>query len=197
MELTKKPETEMEYWEVIDGLGGFIWQMDHDLADGRIEDKTGGIDKDIQKAQKRSAMLVSELKEKFGVIPPEDCPKTKPGEKVPSAPKGKIYYWDWYNKMKDLYWRVDYEKLICSACPFSEGAKEMIKMGGNIPCGKTNGVIFRLSRPFQCNFITVEGLTPKQLYEEILKKGGEVALTRFKVREAGLMALTVGEEVKV
>ncbi len=197
MKLLKNPETEMEYWGVIEGLGGFAWRMNHDLADGRIEDKTGGVDKDIQEAQELSAKLVSELKEKFGVIPPEECPKLKLGEKAPPAPEGKIYYWDWYQKMKELYWRVDYEKLICGACPFSKGVEEMIRMGGNIPCGRINGSIYQLRPSFQCHFTHFRELTPEQLYGEILKKGGEPALISFKVREAGLKALVAAGEIEI
>ena len=197
MELLKKPETEMEYYQVIEGLGGFAWRMDHDLADGRIEDETGGIDKDIQDARKISATLVAELKEKFGVIPPEECPKVEPGKEAPPAPKGKIYYWDWYKKMKDLSFRIDYEKIICSACPFCGGVKEMMDRGGSIPCHKINGVLYRLGQPFVCSFVAYKELTPEQLYAEILKKGGEVALTRFKIKEAGLKVLTANGEVQV
>lgn len=196
MELVKNPETEMEYFEIIEGLGGFAWRMDHDLADGRVEDKTGGMDRDIQDARKISATLVSELKEKFGVIPPKECPKVEPGKKASKAPKGKIYYWDWYEKMKNLSQRIYYEKIICSACPFSGGVKKMIEMGGDIPCRKIHGILYRLGYPFECHLISFKELTPGQLYQEIMKKGGEVALTRFKIKEAGLKAVTVDGEVK-
>lgn len=38
MELQKQPETEMEYWQAIEMLGGFAWSMNHDLALSRWKD---------------------------------------------------------------------------------------------------------------------------------------------------------------
>ena len=188
MELKKQPETEMEYWTIIEGLGGFAWRMNHDLADGRIEDKNGGIDKDIQEIQKTLARLVSELKDKFGVIPPNECPKIKSGEKQPRPPRGKKYYWDWYKKMKEIFYRIDYEKIICSACPLSKGLKSMIS-SGNIPCGPFRGVIYDLRAPYRCGMLNLDHWDEDRLRKEIIKKGGEVAFIRFKIKEAGLKAL--------
>ena len=38
--------SEIFLWLAIEELGGFLWRMNHDLADGRI-DSTPGIEKDL------------------------------------------------------------------------------------------------------------------------------------------------------
>jgi hypothetical protein len=189
MELQKQPETEMEYWGIIEELGGFIWSMNHGLAHGRIQDSSGGIDRDIQDARRISAQLVSELGEKFGVIPPQDCPKVESGQEPPPAPEGKTYYWDWYKKMKELAHSIDYEKIICSACPFGEGVEKMISLGGMIPCGAFRGSLYKLKVPHICGMLTTNIWGEEELRQEIVRKGGEIALVRFKIKEAGLKAL--------
>ena len=189
MELQKQPETEMEYWQAIEGLGGFIWSTNHDLADGRIQDPSGGMDRDIQDARQISTRLVSELGEKFGVIPPQDYPKVELGQKPPKAPKGKKYYWDWYKKMKKLAYSIDYEKIICSACPFSEGVERMISLGSQIPCGAFGGCLYKLRAPYLCGMLDTKSWGEEELRQEIIRKGGEAALVRFRIKEAGLKAL--------
>lgn len=141
----KHPETEVDYWSAIESLGGFIWRMNHDLGDGRIEDPHGKIDKDIQKMRKVSMQLVEEIGEKFGVIAPEDCPQLTlkqrmADEKPPPAPEGKEYYWDWYNRMKKSTYDAMYENDICSACPYSTGNN-----GNGVNCKLFPGSQSRLS----------------------------------------------------
>lgn len=196
MKLEKEPQTEVEYWMIIEALGGYAWAMDHDLADGRIQDPKGEIDKEIEDARQISIRFVLELGEKFGVIAPKDCPKVKIGEKPPRAPKGKIYYWNWYEKMKKLVYKIEYEKIICSACPFSTGAKNM---GAHIPCGVFPGILYRLHEPFVCGMITSNLWTREELLQNIRKGGGEVTIVRFKIKEIGLKSLfdPSTEELKI
>lgn len=189
MELKKQPETELEYWETIEGLGGFIWRMNHDLSDGRIEDPTGGIDKDISDARTISDRLVRELGEKFGVIHPSDCPKMEIGQELPPAPEGKIYYWDWYKNMKAEVYKADYEKLICSACPFSEGVERMMSLGGVIPCSVFSGMIYRLLAPYACAMVRDDLWSTDRLYSEIQSQHGDDALTIFKTKEEELKSM--------
>lgn len=188
MELAKQLETEMEYWQAVETLEGYIWRMNHDLADERIQDSTGGIAKEIQNAQEILASLVSELEEKFGVIPPEEEQKQKIEQDIPQMPEGKQHYWGWYKKMEKFYYQEEYEKIICSACPFSNEVEEMIKLGGKVLCGKLNGKIYRLARPYECHRVTFEGLAPEQFCQEIFQEKGEAALVRFKTKEAELKA---------
>ena len=176
MELKEWPKAEHEYWEAIEGLGGFIWRMNHDLAHGRIEDLKGKIDQDITEAQEISKKLVKEVCEKFGVV-------LEKSEVV----SDKIYYWDWYSKMKENWLRGEYEKIICSVCPFSEGVEEMIITGGNIPCSKWNGILYDLSKPFLCA-MTAHNWTEEELRERIIKKGGIIALEQFERKERALKA---------
>src|SRR3989338_4240536 len=74
MEITKQPQTEVEYWKAIEGLGGYFWSTNHGLCHGHIEDKDGEVAKSIEDARKISERLAVELGEKFGVIHPRACP---------------------------------------------------------------------------------------------------------------------------
>lgn len=132
MELVKQPETEVEYWEAIEALGGYIWRTKHD---GRMA-LNDEIEKSLQSAEELSERLVAEIGEKFGII---DYPKFEFGQTPPLAPEGKTYYWDWYKRMKQEVYRKEYEGLICSACPLSTGLEHMVALGGVIPCGVWRG----------------------------------------------------------
>jgi hypothetical protein len=185
MELVKEPQTEMEYWEAIEGLGGISFSLNHDLADGRIDDKDGGMAKTIADASELSERLVSGLK-KFGIIHPKDCPKMKMGEKKPKPPKGKKYYWDWYEKMKEAYYKAENEKIICSACPFGRKLHKKGACNHYIPCDVFSGMIYSLSIPFECVMVGNKLWDYQKLCDEILKKEGQAGLIRFKIKEAGL-----------
>ncbi|NQT50123.1 hypothetical protein HQ571_05500 [Candidatus Kuenenbacteria bacterium] len=182
MKIKKQPETEMEYWSVIEALGGFIWQMNHSLSHGRIEDPDGGVEKDITSSREIQLRLVSEIVEKFGVIAPQDCPKVEFGEESPPAPEGKIYYWDWYKKMKAESYQTEYDGLICSACPFSEGVERMISLGGQIPCGVFSGSISRLRAPHLCAMVTFADWSEDNLRVEMVVNHGEEAFVAFQTR---------------
>ena len=188
--LKKQPETELEYWEIIDCLGGFIWQMNHSLAHGRIVDQDGSIKKEVDRARELSDRLVAELGEKFGVIHPKDCPRGENGQDPPPAPDGQVHYWDWYKRMKAEVYQREYDAIICSACPFSEGVGQMISLGGAIPCGVWPGSLYKLSAPHICSMVKhhVCDWTEETLFSEILAKHGETALAIFKAKLEKLRA---------
>ncbi len=91
--------------------------------------------------------------------------------------------------MKELAYSIDYEKIICSACPFSEGVEKMTSFGSIIPCGAFRGSLYKLRAPHICGMLTTNVWGEEELRQEIIRKGGEVALVRFKIKEAGLKAL--------
>lgn len=188
MELKKHPETELKYFETIEGLGGFSWKMNHDLADGRIKDPDGRLGADIQQIQGVLEQLVSEVCDKFGVIHPRDCPKRNLEDithdvPLPSAPEGKTYYWDWYKRIKRESYSKEYEGLICSACPLSEGLERMMALGGQIPCGKWRGSLYRLQAPHLCGMLTYGDWTETELYANILTtEHGIEALEAFQAK---------------
>jgi len=188
MELTKQPETELEYWVAIEELGGFVWRMNHDLGDGRIEDPTGKIDQAIASAREISERLVTELS-RFGVIHPKDCPEVPLGQKPPPAPEGKIYHWDWYKKMKTESYQRAYDGIICSACPFSKGVEHMIALGGVIPCSVFHGMLYRLRAPHACGMIDgrfnfwTEAMLSKRIRH---RKNGKAILAAFRAKRAEL-----------
>jgi hypothetical protein len=183
--IKKEPQTEMEYWEAIESLGGVSFSICHDLADSRIKDPNGDLAKTAKEASELSERLVSELK-KFGVIHPKDCPKTKTGEKKPRPPKGKKYYWDWYEKMSKAYYKAENEKIICSACPFGPKLHERGASSHHISCDVFSGIIYKLCIPFECAMVSSDMWGRQRLFQEISKRGGEAALIKFKIKEAGL-----------
>ena len=190
MKLIKQPETETEYWEAIESLGGYIWQTNHDLSRGRYE-ATKEILKPLKSALVLQKRLAVKLCEKFGVIHPKDCPKVEVGQTPPPAPEGKSYYWDWYQRMKQEVYRKQYEGIICSACPLSKGLDHMISRGGKVPCGVCNGIIYRLHAPHQCAMINGGGhWTVEILHARITNMGGEEALEKFLSKEAELKGVS-------
>ena len=187
MELKKQPITESDYWEVIEGLGGFIWNTNHGLAHDHIEESAEReVSKEILEAGELSGRLLSEISEKFGIIRPVDYPKINHGETLPPAPEGKTYYWDWYKKMKEVHYLKDYEAIICSACPFSDGLKEMISLGGVVPCGIFSGMVYHLPAPFECVMLYSKDWSREELYSKILEKSDEQVLLGFKNKEKEL-----------
>ena len=81
--------SEFYLWILIEQTGGFLWRMNHDLADGRI-DSTSGIEEDLVNMQGRITYAVGQT-ERFGL---ED-PIGKNGQ------EGKDAYWKWYNGWKE------------------------------------------------------------------------------------------------
>jgi len=197
--LKRHPETEVEYWVSIETLGGFIWRMNHDLADGRIKDPTGGIDKDILEARKVSEQLVEELWEKFGVVSPKNCPELTlaqrmAGQKLPPAPFGMEYYWDWYYRMKKFTHDAMYENDICSACPYSRGNN-----GNGIDCGLYGGMASNLTPNYiGCLMIKemgywAEAYTMDEFLKKLETEHGKSACNRFLVKLEALKIMTQKE----
>jgi hypothetical protein len=77
---------EIGLYFVINECGGFIWRMNHDMADGRIpEEDHAAIDKDIKNVQKTQQKAVA-LLPKFGVVKPTQGKNEAPTEE----------YWKWF-----------------------------------------------------------------------------------------------------
>lgn len=76
--------SEIYLWLYIEGIGGFLWRMNHDLADGRI-DSTPGIEKDLVTMRESIEYAVSQL-ERFGIEDP--------------GGEGRDKYWKWYRMWK-------------------------------------------------------------------------------------------------
>jgi hypothetical protein len=186
MELSKQPETEMEYWQFLEGLGGIIWSNIHDISHDLLP-KSDAVMNEINEAAELSGHLLAEIGEKFGVIRPGDYPTLKDGEALPPAPEGKVYYWDWYGKLKHSFYYEIYENLICSACPFSTGLQNMINLGGQIPCGAVSGWFGRLLISHECGMVNnIHQWSKIELYREIREKSTWRGLQKFKKKEIEL-----------
>jgi hypothetical protein len=101
MKLTRWPETELEYWLTIETLGSFLWRISNDSADACIQSASEK-EKELKEAQQTMEKLVSELS-RFGVIHPKECPTVQFSKEKPEAFKGRLWYWEWYNKMKESH----------------------------------------------------------------------------------------------
>ena len=81
--------SEIFLWNYIEGVGGFIWRMNHDLGDGRIE-STPGIEKDLVTMGENIKYAVEQLV-RFGIEDPQ-------GKKDKD---GRTNYWTWYQGWKE------------------------------------------------------------------------------------------------
>lgn len=185
MELTKQPQTELEFWMAIEGLGGFRHSMEHGLAHDRIEDTGGGVAKDVVDAATLSRQLIEKVCERFGVFDARLVPDYDP-KKPPSTPEGKEAYWDWYRRMKTLYYEQVYQEIICSACPFSEGMEKMRDLG-IVPCRVVQGTIYNLLHPSECGMTMGESPWSRdELYRQVLQEAGADGLRAFVLKEMAL-----------
>ena len=175
----KIPElnTEIDIWKVIESLGGYIFYTEHDAADGRISLNSKS-EKHLQIARKVSELIVNSLEE-FDVIPLSKYPECEIGQKLPPAPKGKIYYWDWYNNMSTEYHSRKYNGILCSACPFVE-ENPVEAMRTRIPCSIFPGMAYQLFEPYRCAMVDMFTWDEEELYRRVQEKGGEDALKKFK-----------------
>ena len=83
---------EIEIYFTINEIGGFIWRMNHDMADVRIpEDQWPAIDRDIKKMSEIQQHAISILP-KFGVTPPFRDPENK----LAFLRKPSAQYWAWF-----------------------------------------------------------------------------------------------------
>lgn len=185
------PKTELEYFELIEHLGGMQWSLNHNLADGRIEDPKGEVASDITELHDLLNGLVKELGEKFGVIHPNDCPKRTTKDvmnnvPVPPAPKGKVYYWDWYEKQKKVSCQNEYDNMICSACPYSEGVERMMQLG-QVPCGLFHGSLYRLRANYLCAIMRKEVMA---FLAKMVEEHGSAVTHKFGDKFLALMKKT-------
>lgn len=189
IELKNQPQTEEEYWRVIEDLGAFQFGTNHGLAHESIKDPDGKIRESLESAHTLQQTLAREISEKFGVILPQDYPNKESRDGQPPAPEGKTYYWDWYEAQKRLALTAGYDKIICSACPLSEGLEAYIRAGGErIPCKPFTGTMYKLVFPYSCGMVSPSAgdWTRSDLMENIIKEGGLVAANEFIAKEEKL-----------
>lgn len=97
MKLIKNPETQLEYWEIIEELGGLIWHTELNLANEYLGKGEYPFD-DIEDISSITVQMLDEIGEKFSVTRPY-------GDEIPALLPNQILYWDWYNKCKDEFFQ--------------------------------------------------------------------------------------------
>jgi hypothetical protein len=169
--ITKWPETEVEYWACIDGLGGYVWKTNHDLSHNRYE-SSRDIENSLVEARDEQLRLVKEIEEKFGVV--QGAPRYYPHDNrptdYPEPPEGKRWYWDWYYAMKLEAWRPEYENSVCGCCPYCNGGLEGYAYSPSIPCSLFRGMLSRLSNPGECEILSTRWGSSQMPEEEFLSK---------------------------
>ena len=182
--MDKAPVTEMDYWKAIESLGGITWAMEHELANGRKR-KNHKTSKYLAEQRDIIKQLVQEVCDKFDVIHPKDCPKVPLGQEMPPAPPGKVYYWDWYHRMKDLALEEEWGQVICSVCPFNTGVEDF--KTGIVHCQLMPHTIFYRfdSRPL-CGCVSDRKFSHGQFEKKMLDKAGSEALNAYKSKQQEL-----------
>lgn len=127
---TDKYSEELIYWGTIENLVSFVWFMEHQIRTGKII-PTPKDEEDISSAKDRLQQLYDDIFLLYGVIHPQDSLE-KNFDKI--APPGMIWYKDWYLAKKREYSLIEYEQLLCSACPFSGGFEEFLADMTEVPC---------------------------------------------------------------
>ncbi|MFA5932573.1 MAG: hypothetical protein WCV81_05020 [Microgenomates group bacterium] len=183
----QKLETQQDYWKAIEGLGGFVWQLNHDLADGRIEDPQGTTSKGIFDMQQRLEGIVAELCDKYNIISPKESTRVDFYTPLPPAPVGKTYYWEWYKEQKTSYYTQRYNELICSSCPIARDIESYLSGGYSDPCTKYIGNIYNGRTPkYECAMTILGDWSRDWLERNISAEGGPEALEKFVAKETEL-----------
>lgn len=183
----KRPQTEMEYWKLIDFLECESQLMWLNYTRGNMRWPKEKILKHLANTDKRLSELLREIGDKFGVIPPRESPKgvREGSSDIPPAPEGKIYYWDWHQKMEQECYEAEYEGLICSACPYSKGFGEFVFMAGRIQCKLSRDSFKKLVYSFSCPFLYAKAdLSPrgKKFLQKMEDEFGPEARKAFQAK---------------
>ncbi len=145
-ELTEMSEEQL--FRTIDGLGAMLHVIARSVQRGNLDEDVGS--KDAKAIHERQVDLVAQLEDRFGVVFPEEMGHADvKREDLPPAPEGKQWYWDWYEGARDRFYGAEYDNLICSACPYSEGREAYVSNSGKYPCSLVNG-FSKVAWPSQC-----------------------------------------------
>lgn len=187
MNFKKKPETEKEFYEIIRYIEKVVGGIKSDASSERITKEIA--ERKIKRYKDLLEVLFSALGLRYNIVFPENfSSKNEDMATMPNAPSGKIWYQDWYRKMKIECRKTEYEGIICSACPLSEGA-EAFASGKYIPCIPWGAGLCSLGKPHECAMISPPQFRWKreELLAEIRKTGGgEEAVKKFERKEATL-----------
>lgn len=179
------PETELEIFTILEGLGGLLFFEQRLVRKGDItsDEKHEQFLSDLRAIQQH---LLNQLFEHHNIIAPEDSPKRSEQAAVP-APEGKKYYWSWYDEIKIQYYKEVHKNIICSGCVFSKGFKDMVQFGGGVPCGVIDGLTKNsLIRRDTCDFETDDHILGLPLLEYMREKKGDKAVSTYQKKQEEL-----------
>lgn len=190
IELLKRPETEREYFNLIEGLGAFLHSTNRGIMKGHIKDALAA-SSEVAEMRALQTRLAEELEEKFGVLHVSKSPKRNTDGTYPAPPEGKRWYWPWYEAMKEQWLRSEYEGEICSACPFSSGFN--MSFIHRVPCKAIQGSMSRLMRADTCGMVTFRHWSQEQLIGNIRTEVGDDAVEKFEKKRTEIGARLAAE----
>ena len=89
--------------------------------------------------------------------------------------------------MQAEFYRSEYEKIICSACPFTKGVDAFYSnRGRNYPCKVASGTAGLINDKI-CGMVAWGDWTETHLFKRVAEKG-KGALEKFKAKQAALKA---------
>lgn len=119
---SRRPETNIEYWLSIFALNCLMYLSAHAMVRiGCNDPRFSKVAEEHFRAKRLLERYMSEIAEKFGVIIPAGY---LPSAKRPKK-SGTIPYTNWFKETEKLA-EVEYENIICSACPFNMGVLNML-----------------------------------------------------------------------
>lgn len=184
----KPQKTEFQLWARIETLGAYMYGM-RSCQDNRPLSRFER--RDLQEMRSEQNQAVNEACQRFNLTHPDDMRPEQFGDN-PKPPKpGTKSYWNWYEEQKTLWLEEEYGKIICSACPMSEGFDKFKSLGGTIPCEVWPGALYKLESPERCALLprgrSNKGMwTRDKLEQEIVERGGKGALDIFVAKETSL-----------
>ncbi len=102
--LEEEPETELEYWKKIRTIAMQTRLITYkNMAQIEFPEPTGKTHGKIKNDLKKFERWVGEVKEKFGVILPQEHLETDCNWEIPPVPEGKIHLEGWSQKMEKEY----------------------------------------------------------------------------------------------
>lgn len=182
----REPQTELEFWLIIEDLGGVRWSINHDLADNRPvpsgAESASRAERDMYERQKQ---LVTQLDPKFGIIFSHEVPYQQQMDGSVAPPAGKRWYWPWYKKMKEQAKRIERQLIICAGCPFS-GDREQYRNSYNLSCALApHSWVSGSPIPHRCMRVVFKDMSQADLLDRIRQDFGRGAVRRFrKMRHA-------------
>ncbi|MFA6098734.1 MAG: hypothetical protein WCV50_03085 [Patescibacteria group bacterium] len=198
MEKKERRLTQLQIWFKLDDIDSFFHQLRSRAGCQWLRVSHHGSDflikQEVERARIVYSELIAELGERFGVIPPPATQEIADYQGMHKAPAGRIYYREWYERMRAKYYEEIYRQLICSACPFSTGIGAFTE-DNRYPCRKApeEGMLM-VTDLHICGMVVRKrygkgdvGWTEQEWYDAILQEYESTRLRQVKAKQKRLI----------